>query len=125
VIGSMIGGIVGGVTSLALIAHNRQFYIQEGSPMTMSLPQPLTLAREQIDDANHKAAEQPAQIPATRSRPLAVGQTTGSGTCYTPGTPGTPDVVIPGTPAIGNSPGTPPTVIPGTPPTPPMPHPCP
>lgn len=44
--------------------------------------------------------------------------------CYLPGTPGTPDVVIPGTPptpALGDvpaTPGTPPQVIPGIPPTP-------
>lgn len=45
--------------------------------------------------------------------------------CYTPGTLGTPDIVIPGIPAMGDSPGTPTTVIPGIPPTPPMPYPCP
>lgn len=125
VIGGMIGGIVGGITSLALFEHNHQFYIAEGSPMTMNLPQALALTEAQIRDANQKAADQPAPVPVTRSHPPRLPTTTGNGTCYTPGTPGTPDVVIPGTPGMGGSPGTPPTVIPGTPATPPTPHPCP
>jgi len=65
--------------------------------------------------------EQPiAQRPVFTSPP-----NTDPGTCWTPGTPGTPDIDIPGTPAIGNSPGTPSTHIPGIPATPPTPHPCP
>jgi len=47
------------------------------------------------------------------------------GICYTPGMPGTPPTVIPGTPPIGDSPGTPATVIPGTPAIPGTPYPCP
>ena len=125
IIGGAVGGVVGFVTSLALLARNHEFYIQEGSPMTMNLPQALKLTEAQIRDANQKAAEQPPPLPVTRSRPLAVATTTGNDTCYTPGTPGTPDVVIPGTPGFGGAPGTPPTVIPGTPPTPPTPYPCP
>jgi hypothetical protein len=121
----MIGGIAGGVTSLALLARNHQFYIQEGSPMTMNLPQALQLTAAQIRDANQKAAVEPAPVPVNRSRPPVVPTTTNAGTCYNPGTPGTPEVVIPGTPAVGGSPGTPATVIPGTPPTPPTPYPCP
>lgn len=125
VIGSMIGGIVGGVTSLTLLERNHQFYIEEGSPMTMHLPEALELSEAQIQAANQKAAEHPAPVPVTRSRPPVVPASTGNGICYTPGTPGTPEVVIPGTPGIGGSPGTPPTVIPGTPPTPPTPYSCP
>lgn len=125
VIGSMIGGIVGGITSLTLRARNHQFYIQEGSPMTMNLPQALTVTEAQIRDANQKAAAELPPVPVTRSRPPAFPTPTGSGTCSTPGSPGTPDVVIAGTPGVNGSPGTPPTVIPGTPATPPTPHPCP
>ncbi|MGH7627424.1 MAG: hypothetical protein ACREOJ_19160, partial [Gemmatimonadaceae bacterium] len=50
--------------------------------------------------------------------------------CYTPGSPGTPDIYIPGTPGtppMGDSPGTPdtpPTIIPGTLPTPGYWHSC-
>src|SRR5215469_1324934 len=125
IIGGAVGGVVGFVTSLALLARNHEFYIQEGSPMTMNLPQALKLTEAQIRDANQKAAAEPAPVPVTRSRPPVAPTTTDNGTCYTPGTPGTPDVVVPGTPAVGGSPGTPATVIPGTPPTPPTPYPCP
>ena len=44
--------------------------------------------------------------------------------CYLPGTPGTADVIVPGTPAtpamgdVPGTPGIPSMVIPGTPPTP-------
>ena len=124
VIGGMVGGLAGGITSLVLLARNHQFYIQEGSPMTMDLPQALTVTEAQIRDANQKAAAEPPPVPVTRSRPPLFPSTTGNGTCSTPGSPGTPDVVIPGTPGVNGSPGTPPTVIPGTPPTPPTVHPC-
>ena len=124
-IGSIVGVVAGGITSLALVARNHQFYLQEGAPMTMNLPQPLLLTEVQIREANQKAAEQPPPVPVTVSRPPLVSTPTGNGTCYTPGTPGTPDVVIPGTPGVGSAPGTPPTVIPGTPATPATPYPCP
>jgi hypothetical protein len=86
---------------------------------------PLTLAQAQITDATQKAADQP-MIPVVQPRrPSVIPSSTDHGVCYTPGSPETPDVVIPGTPAIGDSPGTPSTVIPGTPPTPPRPYRCP
>jgi len=110
---------------LALVARNHQFYIQEGSPMTMNLPHALTVTEAQIRDATQKAAEQPPPAPVGGARPPVVPTITDNGTCYTPGAPGTPDVVIPGTAGVNGSPGTPPIVIPGTPSTPPTPHPCP
>jgi hypothetical protein len=63
VIGSMIGGVVGFVTAVAVAARNHEFYIQEGSPMTMNLPQSLKLTGAQIRDANQKVAGQPAPVP--------------------------------------------------------------
>ena len=93
--------------------------------MSMRLSEPLTLSQAEITDATQKAATQPL-IPVIQPRPPSVIPSSADhGVCYTPGSPGTPDVVIPGTPAIGDSPGTPSTVIPGTPPTPPTPYPCP
>lgn len=124
-IGSIVGVLAGGITSLALVARNHQFYLQEGAPMTMNLPQALRLSEAEIRDANQKAAAQPPPVPVTPAGPPLVPTTTGNGTCFTPGTPGTPDVVLPGTAGGGGSPGTPPTVISGTPATPPTPYPCP
>ena len=127
VVGTIVGFVAGLGTSFGLMAHSRGFYVDAGSPMTMTLPEPVTLTQAQVDDAVKKAATQPppAVIVPRRPAPPVVQTSTDHGTCYTPGSPGTPDIVIPGTPPIGDSPGTPPTVIPGIPATPPTPYPCP
>jgi hypothetical protein len=125
-IGGVVGGAAGGIAALILAARNRQFYIEEGSPLALSLPQAVTLTQSQVDAANQKAAAQPPPIPVTRPRrPVFSSNSTDDGTCYTPGSPGTPGTHIPGTPGTDGSPGTPDIDIPGTPATPPMPYPCP
>jgi hypothetical protein len=123
-IGSVIGLAAGGVVSLILLARSHSFYVDVGSPMETTLPQPLTLAANQVADAVRQAQSPPPPAPpiARRSPPPLP---TDHGTCYTPGTPGTPPTVIPGTPGIGGMPGTPDIVIPGTPPIPGTPYPCP
>jgi len=127
VTGTIVGFVAGLGTSFALMAHSRGFYVDAGAPMTMALAQPLTLTQAQVDDAVQKAATQPAPVVIAPKRPAPpeIQTSTDHGTCYTPGSPGTPDIVIPGTPPIGGSPGTPSTVIPGIPATPPTPYPCP
>jgi type IV secretion system protein VirB10 len=126
-IGSIVGLAAGGVVSLVLLTHSRQFFVDVGSPMQMTLPQPLTLAQAQIADANREALERPvaAPLPAPRPQPVAFPSAPiDHGTCYTPDTPGTPPTVIPGIPGPNGVPG-PPTMIPGTPSTPGTPYPCP
>jgi hypothetical protein len=92
----------------------------------MVLQRPLTLERDQVDAAIRDAEQHPAPEQPIAQRPYLPPPTnTDPGICYTPGTPGTPDTDIPGTPAIGDSPGTPSVHIPGIPPTPPTAHPCP
>jgi hypothetical protein len=125
VAGAAIGGAIGFVTSMVLLARSHSFYVADGSPLNMSLPQPITLTEQQINAADQSAPSQPVPMVVQKRPPPSVPSSTDHGTCYTPGTPGTPDIVIPGTPAIGNSPGTPNTVIPGIPPRPPVPYPCP
>ena len=122
-IGSIVGLAAGGVVSLALLAHSHGFYFDVGSSMQMELPQLVTLDGEQIGAALKAVQTAPAQIVLKRLPPPLPSED--HGTCYTPGTPGTPDIVVPGISATGDSPGTPPTVIPGIPPTPPTPYPCP
>ena len=125
-IGSLVGLAAGGVVALVLIAHSHQFFVDVGSPMEMTLQKPVTVAQNAIDDALREAKDHPAQIQPLAPRPVAVPYptSTNNGTCFTPGSPGTPPTIIPGAPDANGIPG-PPTIIPGTPPTPGTPYPCP
>jgi hypothetical protein len=123
-IGSMAGLAAGAVVALGLILQSHSFYVAIGAPMELTLPQPLALAENQVEDAVRQAQSQPPPPTAIAPTPPFV-LPANNGTCYTSGTPGTPPTIIPGTPAIGGSPGTPDIVIPGTPPIPGTPYPCP
>jgi hypothetical protein len=126
-IGSLIGLAAGGAVALVLLAHSHQFFVDVGAPMQMTLPQPITLAQNRVDDANREAQTHPVSVPMASPRPQPVSYPAAPvnhGTCFTPGTPGTPPTVIPGAPGPNGIPG-PPTVIPGTPPVPGTPYPCP
>ena len=123
-IGAGVGLAVGTAVMFAILIHSHGFFVDVGSPMEMTLPQPLTLSANQVEDAVRQAQEHPAAVPMPTPRPLPYPPYD-RGICYTPGMPGTPPTVIPGTPPIGDSPGTPATVIPGTPAIPGTPYPCP
>jgi hypothetical protein len=126
-IGGMVGLAAGGVISFILIAHTHHFFVDAGSPMKMTLPEPLTLAQNQVNDAVRDAQAHPVTPMPVAKRPIPppIATPTSSGTCYTPETPGTAPTVIPGTPAIGDTPGTPDIIVPGTPAIPGTPYPCP
>jgi hypothetical protein len=126
-IGSTVGMAAGAVVAIVLLAHSRQFFVDVGAPMEMTLPQPVTMSQSQVEDAVREAQEHPVAVPMPSPRPMPaiVPDNTNRGTCFTPGTPGTPDTVIPGMTATAASPGTPSTVIPGIPATPPTPYLCP
>jgi hypothetical protein len=126
-IGSMVGLGVGGIASLVVLTRARNFLLDVGTPVDMVVHQPMSLEQDEVDNAARPSDEQPTpqQPVAQRPRPVSPPPDTDPGICYTPGTPGTPDTDIPGTPAVGDSPGTPPIHIPGIPPTPPVAHPCP
>jgi hypothetical protein len=126
-IGSLVGLAAGGVVAIVALTHSHQFFVDVGAPLAMTLPQPLTLAEDQVDDALRQAKDHPLPPPMPAPRPVrsALSENTDHGTCYIPGTPGTPDTVIPGMPATPDSPGTPDTVIPGIPATPSTPYACP
>jgi len=126
VIGAAIGGGLGLAAGLLIAGSSHHFFLDVGAPVEMILQHPLTLERDQVADAIRDAEQNPAPVQPIATRPLPPAPSdTNSGICWTPGSPGTPDIDIPGTPAIGGSPGTPPTHIPGIPGTPPTPHPCP
>lgn len=121
-IGSVVGLAAGVAVSVVLLARSHHFYVEEGSPLELSIPQPVTLARVQESNSESAAAASPAPSGLPPSpMPASVDH----GTCYIPGRPGTPPTYIPGTPGTADSPGTPDTYIPGRPPTPPIPYPCP
>jgi hypothetical protein len=122
-IGSLVGLAAGGAVSLVLLARSHHFYIQEGSPLELSLPKPVTLTQVQGSNPEEKTA---STLPAPSGLPpTPMPASAEHGTCYIPGRPGTPPTYIPGTSGTVDSPGTPGTYIPGTPPTPPIPYPCP
>lgn len=128
-IGSMVGLAVGGVASLALVFGTRDFYLDVGSPVSMVLHEPLTLPEDEVADAirdaeQHPAPEQPI-ADRLQSTPPPDSNPSGPTFCETPGTPGTPDIDIPGTPATADTPGTPAVHVAGIPPTLPSTHLCP
>lgn len=121
-IGSMIGLAAGGVVSLVLLTRSPQFFVDVGSSMGMVLPHALVLSEKQLSEARHAQAPAPLVTPPL---PRPVAAPTNCGVCSTPGTTGSPPVVIPGTPGtppvvIPGAPGTPPVVVPGSPGTPPV-----
>jgi hypothetical protein len=117
--GIAAGGLAASVVLAVVFAHNHDVQMRVGSPIEITLPAPLEFDQDRLAAAIHdyavKAAIAPPQIVQPPKRMM---------TCWTDGTPGTPDTVIPGTPdtVIPGTPdvtipGDPPTVIPGTPPT--------
>jgi hypothetical protein len=128
VIGAMVGGAIGAVASLALLLNTHNFFLDVGSPVEMVLQRPLALQQDQVGTAIRDAEQHPVPQEPVSPRPQLLPSSpddTDTGICYTPGTPGTPGIYIPGTPGVGDSPGTPPIHVPGIPPTPPTPHRCP
>jgi hypothetical protein len=69
-IGSFAGLAAGSVVSIVLLVRNHHFYVEVGSPLEASLPEPVTLSQAQISEAVAAAATQPVPAPiATRAPP--------------------------------------------------------
>ncbi|HKV93138.1 MAG TPA: hypothetical protein VJW20_11385 [Candidatus Angelobacter sp.] len=123
-----------GVTVFAL-HHRNDVYLDAGTPLEITLAEPLQLDASNVTTAIQQYSAQMASAPPEIVKPQRPKM------CYDPGTSGTPDTTIPGTPptpptvipgvngtpdtVIPGSPGTPDTVIPGTPGTPGSWHRCP
>jgi hypothetical protein len=108
-IGSAIGSVIGLTALVFGAAHGTDVVMDAGLPMEVELQGPLTL------DARRAAVPAPAST-YVQVRSRRAGR--GAAECLDPGTPGTPDIVIPGTPPAGDFPGTADVVIPGQPATP-------
>src|SRR4051812_5317634 len=87
-IGSLVGVAAGSAVALVLLARSRHFYVQEGSPLEMSLPQPVTLAQTQTTTTQAATVPPPA-VPKSMP-PTPMPASADHGTCYIPGQPGTP-----------------------------------
>lgn len=123
VIGAAIGGAAGAFASMALLFGSHHFFIDVGAPVEVTLQHPITLQRTEVARAVSESEKNPVPEQAVAPRPIPP-VTGDNGTCWTPGTPGTPPQTIPGPTNPDGTPG-PPTTIPGTPGTPPTPYPCP
>ncbi len=117
-IGGAIGSAVGLATAIVAFTRSSDYALAPGFPLELQSQGPMELDAQRAADA--------AKISSpVQSHPGGGEQ------CYTPGTPGTPDIYVPGTPGtppVGDSPGTPgtpDTYIPGTPGTPGYWHACP
>jgi hypothetical protein len=67
VVGTTVGFVGGLATSFALMARSHGFYIQEGSPLKMTLPHPVTLTQTQINAS--QSAPAPPPMPIVRPSP--------------------------------------------------------
>ncbi|HET9366345.1 MAG TPA: hypothetical protein VFP71_15170 [Candidatus Angelobacter sp.] len=127
-VGAVGAAAIVGVTIFAL-HHRNDVYLDAGTPLEITLAEPLKLDASNVTNAVQQYSAQMATAPPEIVKPPRRPKM-----CYAPGTPGTPDTRIPGTPptpptvipgmngapatVIPGNPGTPDTVIPGTPGTP-------
>jgi hypothetical protein len=119
IVGAGIGSGIGFVAGIVAVLGGSDVAMDAGSPLDLVLQNPLTL-----DEGRAIAPGSTAAYAVPRAEEHHERR------CYDPGTPGTPDIIIPGnpgTPAMGDIPGTPPTpdtMLPGTPATPGYWHGC-
>ncbi|HLW55632.1 MAG TPA: hypothetical protein VKW06_22580 [Candidatus Angelobacter sp.] len=99
-----------GVLLTVAAIHHTDLLMEPGVSMEAVLSDPLILDPGRVMQAVQQYSAQTAMTPPP------IPQAPRTGTCWTPGSAGTPDTIIPGTaPTI--IPGTPDTTIPGDPPT--------
>jgi hypothetical protein len=106
-VGGMTGSAVGAAFAIAAgLSFHRALRLEAGLPIEVVLRGSLT-----VDQRRAAIPAPPGNMAVTWPAPLRHSQDATPHQCYNPGTPGTPDIVIP-------APQLPPTVIPGAPGTP-------
>jgi hypothetical protein len=92
-IGSGVGLGVGALVSILVLTHSHQFFVDVGSPMQMTLPQPLTITQNDVADNVREARDIPPAfpMPTPRQWPRAFDH----GTCHAAGAPGTSPALDP------------------------------
>jgi hypothetical protein len=111
-IGAGIGGAIGAVVSITLLLGSHNFYLDVGSPVEMTLQQPIKLEQNEVDAAVQQSAQHPVAEQPIAPRPAPPWMPDSSPSAF-PGptsTPG-PPIIIPGPPGPDGVPG-PPIVIP-------------
>jgi hypothetical protein len=68
VIGAAVGGAIGVVASLVLLASSHNFFLEVGTPVEMMLQQPLTLQQPQVANAVRGSGRHPVAIQSTARR---------------------------------------------------------
>jgi hypothetical protein len=111
--GLVIGGAAGGVAAFSLLASSRHFFVDVGTPVDLTLRQPITLQGDEVAAAVRQTGQQGTFVQPVFPRP-APPPLPDAGPTF-PTNPGTPPTIIPGAPGPGGVPG-PPIIIPGTPP---------
>jgi hypothetical protein len=112
-VGLTVGGAIGGLSAFALLASSRHFFVDVGTPVDLTLQQPVTLQGDEVAAAVRQSTQQGVSVQPVFPRPLPpLPPDTGP---PIPTSPGTPPTIIPGPPGPGGMPGAP-IIIPGTPP---------
>jgi len=71
VIGAAVGGAVGVVASLVLLANSHGFFLDVGTPVEMVLPQSLSLPQSQTANAVRDSAQRPVALQPTARHPVS------------------------------------------------------
>ena len=112
-VGITVGAAAGGIAAFGLLASSRHFFVDVGTPVDLTLRQPITLQRDEVASAVRQAGQEGVSVQPVFPRPLPPPPPD-TGPIF-PTNPGTPPTIIPGPPGPGGAPG-PPIIIPGTPP---------
>jgi hypothetical protein len=78
-IGGLIGAATGGIVSLVILTRGHQFFLDVGTPVDMTLQQPLVLEAGPVNDAVRQSTDRPASIQPVEPRPRPYGR---DGRCY-------------------------------------------
>jgi hypothetical protein len=68
-IGGVVGAAAGGIVSLVILTRSHQFFLDVGTPVEMTLQQPMVLETDQVDDAVRQSAERPVAPQPVAPRP--------------------------------------------------------
>jgi hypothetical protein len=78
-IGGIIGAATGGIVSLVILTRSHQFFLDVGTPVDMTLQQPLVLEAGPVNDAVRQSTDRPASIQPVEPRPRPYRR---DGRCY-------------------------------------------